>query len=84
LRREIARDGAAAGRGERARAPLTARLDGREPTDGYMNEAAEISVTPCVCLQEIQNPIVGDDDATRRQWVSLSRAICSSDSRGAA
>lgn len=32
-------------RGESARAPLTVRLDGREPTDRCMNEAAEILVT---------------------------------------
>jgi len=47
LRREIACDGETQ-RARASRAPLTARLDGREPTDRCMNEAAEISVTLCI------------------------------------
>lgn len=57
-----------------SRAPLTARLDGREPTDRCMNEAAEISEPRC--LQEIQNP--ASAEAAAATAVAASRDLYSS------
>lgn len=63
LRREIARDGGTR-RARASRAPLTARLNGREPTDRCMNEAAEISVPLCVC-RKFENIDGGDSSGCR-------------------